>query len=154
MPQKVSAGTIFKITADVPSTFDTTGYDALSWTTVGEVRDFGEFGGEWANSNSKPVALRGVQKAKTSRDPGGFNLSIALDTDDAGQIIMKAGRDSATAIYAAQYLEPNGDIYYCQVLINAYKVTFGSQDSDQMANASCAVTTSATDVDWVEKLAA
>lgn len=153
MSFKISAGTLFKITAGVPATFDSAGYAALTWTTVGEVRDFGEFGFEWAHASSKPVALRGVQKKKTSREPGGFNLTLALDTDDAGQVIVKAGRDSATALYAAQFHEPGGDKYYCQVLVKSYTVVLGNQDSDQIANAKFEVTASSTDVDWVEVLA-
>jgi hypothetical protein len=154
MTHSVSAGTTFHISAGVPATFNTAGYAALSFTQVGEVRDYSEFGVEWANSMNKQVALRGVQKKKTSRDPGGFNLTLALDTDDAGQIMMKTARDSATAVYACKFTSPNGDKYYCQILVNSYKITLGNQDGDIMANASCVVTTSATDVDWIEDLAA
>lgn len=153
MAFSVSAGTTFGISAGVPSTFDTTGYDALSFTTVGEIRDFSEFGVTWANASHTPVALRGLQRKKTSRDPGRFTLTMALDTDNAGQILMKAARDSATAIYAAKFLLAGGDIYYCQVLVNSFTVAPGNQAGDQMATAACAVTTSSTDVDWVEKLA-
>jgi hypothetical protein len=154
MAFSVTAGTTFAISAGVPATFDVSGYAALSFTTVGEIRDYSEFGAAWANAAHKPVALRGVQKKKTSRDPGGFTLSLALDTDNAGQILMKTARDSATALYAVKFTTSNGDVYYAQVLVNSFTVTPGNQDGDMLASATCAVTTSSTDVDWVESLAA
>lgn len=150
----VAAGTLFAITAGVPATFNVAGYAALSWTNVGEVTDVGEFGAVWSNSTGNQLATRGTQKKKTTRDPGNLDLTLNLDTDDAGQILMKAARDSATAIYAARVTEPNGDIYYCQVLVNTFKVGGQNQAGKTTATTSCAVTTSSTDVDWVESLAA
>ena len=38
------AGTTLKISASTPATYDGTGYAALTYTTVGEVTDLGEFG--------------------------------------------------------------------------------------------------------------
>lgn len=153
MAFSTSAGILFKISAGVPATFNTAGYAALSWTTVGEVTDVSGFGVTWTNQTGNQLALRGTQKKKAVRDPGSLELTLNLDTDDAGQVIMKTARDSATAIYAAQILMPGGDIYYCQVLVNSFMVGGVAQDGKQTATASCAVTTSATDVDWVESLA-
>lgn len=154
MSFSISAGTTFAISAGVPATFDVSGYAALSYTTVGEVRDYSEFGAAWAIAAHKAVALRGTQKKKTSRDPGGFNLVMALDTDNAGQILMKAAHVSATGIYAAKFTAPNGDVYYCQIWVTEFKVSLGNQDGDITATAVCEVTTSSTDVDWVESLVA
>jgi len=148
-----TAGITFAISAGVPATFDAAGYGALTFTDVGEIQDYSEFGGGWSNSTNKDASKRGVQKKKSSFDPGGFNLGMKLDTDDAGQILMKTAKNDATGIYAAEFTAPNGDVYYCQVLVNTFTVTPGNQDSDMMASTSCAVTTSSTDVDWVEDLA-
>lgn len=154
MTQNVSAGTTLSISAGVPSTFDQSGYEALSFTAVGEVTDLAGFGPQWATSAHKPLALRGTQKKKTSRDGGSFTATMALDTDNAGQIICKAARDSATGIYAIRITTPNGDDYYCQVLVTQFQPTIGNQDAMQTASMTCEVTASSTDVDWVEVLAA
>lgn len=149
-----SAGTLLKISAGVPATFNVAGYQALAWTTVGEITDISGFGVTWSNQTGNQLALRGTQKKKSVRDPGNLDLTLNLDTDDAGQILMKTARDSATAIYSAAVHAPNGDVYYCQVLVNSFMAGGVSQDGKQTATSSCAVTTSATDVDWVESLAA
>lgn len=154
MSFSVTAGSLFKISAGVPATFNQAGYEALTFTTVGEVRDLPNgFGASWNVANHGPAALRGTQKKKTSRNPGAFTLMVALDTDDAGQILCKAARDSATALYAVCITTPNGDDYYCQVLVTNFAVSLGNQSADQTATISCEVSTSATDVDWVEVLA-
>jgi hypothetical protein len=153
MTWNTSAGVIMKLSAGVPATFNAAGYGALSMTTVGEVTSLNGFGVTWSNQTGNQLALRGTQKKKTVRDPGALDVGLNLDTDDAGQVLMKQARDSATGIYSAGIYMPNGDIYFCQVLVNSFMVGAFSQDGKQTATAACAVTTSPTDVDWVEVLA-
>jgi hypothetical protein len=153
MSNQIAAGSTLKLSAGVPATFDASGYNALSFTSIGDVLDIGEFGAEWAIDNKNPLAIRGTIKKKTSRDPGGFSAALALDTDDAGQIIMKAARDS-DSLYSVLITTPEGDKYYCQVLVTTFKVGAMSQSGKMMASSNCAVSTSSTDVDWVEVLAA
>lgn len=152
MAFNTSAGTLFKISAGVPATFNSAGYAALTFTTVGEVTALNGFGVTWSNQAGNQLALRGTQKKKTVRDPGSLEVTLNLDTDDAGQVLMKTARDSATALYAVEIAMPGGDKYFCQVLVNSFTVGSLSQDGKQTATASCAVTTSPTDVDWVETL--
>ncbi len=153
MSFSVAAGTLLKVSSGTPATFDASGYNALSWTTVGEVTDLSGFGPGWSIANHNPLALRGTQKKKTSRNGGSFTVTLTLDTDDTGQIAMKAARDSATAVYAAQINAPNGDKYYCQVLVTTFQLGSMNQSSLQTATATCEVQCSSTDVDWVESLA-
>ena len=91
MTVRTSAGTTFKVSASTPATFDSSGYNALSFTTVGEVTNIGDFGRMYAKIVHNPVGNRGLVKKKGSFDEGALNLALGLDTDDAGQIIMKAG---------------------------------------------------------------
>jgi hypothetical protein len=44
MTTRTSAGTTFKVSASTPATWDAVGYAALTYTTVGEITNFGEFG--------------------------------------------------------------------------------------------------------------
>ena len=41
---RTSAGTTLKVSATKPSSFDATGYNALTSEIVGEITDLGEFG--------------------------------------------------------------------------------------------------------------
>jgi hypothetical protein len=148
-----TAGTTFGISAGVPATFDVAGYVALSFTPTAEITNFGPFGGQWNNETKNFVALKGTQKVKTNFDPGALDLDLDLNTDGAGQVLMKSAHKS-TALYAIEITTPNGDIYYCQVLVNSFDVNLSGQGAKQTATSSLAVSTSITDVDWVESLAA
>jgi hypothetical protein len=86
MTVKTSAGTTLKVHATAPATFDASGYNALTMTTVGEVTDLGEFGREYALVTHNPVGSRGTVKKKGSFNEGTMSMSLGLDTDDAGQI--------------------------------------------------------------------
>src|SRR4030067_1772041 len=94
MTVRTSATTTLAISAGVPATFDNAGYVALSYTQVGEITNFGEFGREFTLVTHHPVASRGTQKLKGAFNEGAIALQLGLDTDDAGQVLMKAASAS------------------------------------------------------------
>lgn len=153
MTVRTSAGTTLKVTADAPATFDTTGYGALTYTGVGEITDLGEFGREFALVTHNPVASRGTQKFKGSFNEGVINLTLGLDTDDAGQILMKTA-SLADAAYSFEVVTQNGDKYFFQAIVMSFKVNVGSVDSITTATCALEITTSAAGVGIVEDLAA
>jgi len=147
------AGTILKISAGVPATFDAAGYAALTYTTVGEITDLGEFGRVYNIIKHNPIATRGTAKRKGSFDEGVLNVKVALDTDDAGQILCKAAAAS-DSLYAVQIQSQGVDKYYMQVQVASFKVMFGTVDNMETASMDMEITTSATGVGVVESLAA
>jgi len=153
MTARASATTTFAISAGVPATFDAAGYNALTYTAVGEVTGFGDFGAEWSVNSHMPVALRGTQKIKTGFDPGDMTLELALDTDDAGQVLMKSALAS-TSLFAFRIVTTVGplDKYYFQGFVKSWKVKVGDKSATTTASAAIAITTSITDVAIVEVL--
>jgi hypothetical protein len=147
-----SALTTLKITASAPATFDASGYNALSMTTIGEITNFGEIGREFNLVTHNPVSSRGTQKFKGSYNEGTMQLQMALDTDDAGQILMKAAALSDNK-YSFTLTTPNGDKYYFQGLVMNFKVGVNDVDSMTAATATIEITTSSTGVGIVEVLA-
>ena len=152
MTVATSAGTTLAVYASTPATFNVAGYSALSVTNVGEITDLGEFGREYALVTHNPVGSRGTQKFKGSFNEGTMTLSLGLDTDDAGQIIMKAGSLS-DANYSFEVTTQNGDIYYFQAKVMSWKVGVGGVDSITTATCTLELTTSSTGVGVVEDLA-
>lgn len=148
-----SAGTTFKISAGTPATFDDAGYAALTFTTVGEITDLGEFGREYALVTHQPVGSRGTQKKKGSFNQGAINLQLALDTDDAGQILCKTASQS-DANYSILVTTQNGDKYYNQALVMSFKVGVGGVDSMTTATCTFELTTTKDGLGPVEVLAA
>lgn len=153
MTVKSTATTTLKISAGVPATFDAAGYAALSYTAVGEITNFGEFGREFNLVTHNPIATRGTQKLKGSFNEGQLALQLGLDTDDAGQILMKAAALS-DSLYAFLITTANGDKYYFQGLTMGFKVGLNDVNSVSSATANIEITTSSTGVGIVESLAA
>jgi len=153
MTVRTSAGTTLKISASTPATFDASGYGALTLTAVGEITDLGEFGREFALVTHMPVGSRGTQKFKGSFNEGTMSLSLGLDTDDAGQILMKSGSLSDDN-YSFEVTTQNGDKYFFQAKVMSFKVSVSGVDSITTATTSLELTTTAGGVGIVESLAA
>ena len=151
MAVATSAGTVLKISAGTPGTFNVAGYEALTWTTVGEVTDLGEFGREYALVTHNPVGSRGTRKYKGSFNEGAMTLQLGLDTDDAGQILAKAASLS-DADYSISVTTQNGDVYYFQAKVMSWKVGVGSVDSITTATCVLEITTTSAGVGVVEDL--
>lgn len=148
-----SAGSTFHVVASgtAPATYDDTGYAALTWVAVGEVTDLGEFGREYNLVTHNPIANRSTQKFKGSFNEGQISLQLGLQTDDAGQIIMKAASLSDSA-YSCKVTTQNGDIYYFRAMVMSWKVGVGGVDQITTATCMLELTTSAAGVGIVEKL--
>jgi len=155
MAVKTSAGTTLAVSASIPATFDQAGYQAsaMVFTSVGEITDLGEFGRVYALVKHNPVASRGTVKKKGSFDEGSMALKLGLDTDDAGQIIVKAASKSDND-YSFKVTTQNGDVYYFQAQVMDFKVGVGSVDSITSASVNLELTTSSAGVGIVEVLAA
>ena len=159
MAAYTSAGSTLRVTATVPATFNAAGYGLIFPGTpaagnpvVGEITDLGEFGREYALVTHNPVGNRSTQKFKGSFNEGTMNVSLALDTDDAGQVIMKA----AALSDADHYFEvrtQQGDRYYFPAKVMSWKVGVGSVDQITTATATLEISTSSGGVGIVEVLA-
>lgn len=152
MTVHTSAGTTLRVSASAPATFDVAGYSALTFTKVGEITDLGEFGREYALVTHNPVGTRGTQKFKGSFNEGTMNLTLGLDTDDAGQVLMKAASLADTP-YSFEVTTQNGDKYYFQAMVMSFKVSVGSVDSITTATCTLELTTSPGGVGIIESLA-
>ncbi len=152
MTVRTSAGTTIKISASNPATFNQAGYEALSFTTIGEVTDLGEFGREFALVTHNPVGSRGTVKKKGSFNEGSMTLQLGLDTDDAGQILAKAAALSDND-YSFKVTTQSGDVYYFQAQVMSFKVGAGSVDQITAATIQLEITTSTAGVGIVEVLA-
>ena len=149
MTVNTAAGTTLHMSSAIPATFSGPGYVALTWVPVGEIVDSGEFGRKYAVIKHNPVATRGAQKFKGSFDEGTMNLKMALDTDDAGQILMKAAVNLDTPQSFKATL-PGGDIYYFQAMCTEFKVGGLTVDSVASAAVTLELTTSKTGIGIVE----
>jgi hypothetical protein len=122
-----SAGTTIKISAGIPATNDAAGYAALTWTTIGEVTDLGEFGRVYNLVTHNPLATRATVKRKGSYNDGSVAMQLAIDDDDAGQVLALAALAS-DANYSFKITLQNGAIKYFQSQVMSFTTNVGSVD--------------------------
>ncbi len=148
MAVRTSAGTTIGISSASPATFDNTGFAALTYTTIGEVTDLGEFGREYALVTHMPVASRGVVKKKGSYNAGAMTLALGLDNDDAGQALLKTASNS-DALYSFKVALQGGDIYYFQASVMSFKTAVGGVDTITNATVTLELNVTSAGVDVV-----
>ncbi|WP_197919313.1 hypothetical protein [Thiosulfatihalobacter marinus] len=149
MGHQTASGVTLGISNTAPATHDETGFDALTFTNVGELTNVGEFGKEWALVTHSPLASRGVKKSKGGYNNGTLNPALALDPDDAGQTAMKTALESDSNAYFAVTLQ-DGTIFYFEGLVMSFKPNIGGNDDVVTASASIEISPSAI----IEKAAA
>lgn len=112
MTVSTSAGTTLSIAATAPATFTKAGYEALTFTAIGEVSDLGDIPSRmydivtWRN-----IANRGDSKAKGGYTLGTQTITVGIDPKDAGQVLVDTATNS-DALYSVKISHPTlGDIY-------------------------------------------
>lgn len=110
---------------------------------VGEITDIGEFGREYSLVTHNPIGSRGTKKLKGGYNAGSLQLTLAFDTSDDGQLLMKSLRnDDANGTFMIT-LE-NGDKYYLLARVMYWKIGVGSVNSIITAKTSLEVEESVT----------
>ena len=122
-----SLGTVVAVSIAAPATYDDTGYEALTYTTVGEVTNVGEFGASAAVVNHDPLGLGYTVKRKGQINYGALSLQMARDVSDAGQIILKAGADGATkyTVHTWKVTHQSGLVQYFTGMVFGYTTNIG-----------------------------
>jgi len=128
MAIQTSAGTILYASASLPATYDQTGYEALSWSAVGEVTEIPAFGSVYNLITHSPLGERRVVKKKGSVNDGSMTLNFAADAADAGQGVLKTAHTSDTEI-SVKITYPDGEDDYFTALVMGYQVNPGNVDS-------------------------
>ena len=122
-----SAGTTVHISAGVPATYNKAGYEALTYTEIGEIETVPDYGKQYKVVTWNPIGNRKTFKRKGSYDEGQLALSIARAPSDAGQTICIAARDS-DASYSFKIV--TGALYqYFPGQVTSYTSNRGGVDS-------------------------
>lgn len=141
MGSTTAAGTALAISAASPATEDAAGYAALTYTEIGQIEKIGAVGATFAKVEFKP--LKGaVQKHKGSPDYGSLQPSMAHDSNDAGQTLLRTAADDATSKrYSFMVTLSTGDKRYFQGRVFGYPEAIDGADSILMANPTVEVDT-------------
>ena len=150
MAVQTVAGTKISISASIPATFDAAGYAAVTgWAQIGEITDGGSHGKTYAEVTHNPIDTRMTQKYKGSINIGTKTLNLAIDDDDAGQILVKTALDSDSD-YSFKVVYQDGAIDYFQAKVMTFEKATTSVDSIRTATVNLALTGTKTGVGIVE----
>lgn len=122
-------GTTVAISAGVPATYDAAGYAALTYTTIGEIKDAGQFGLKINKITHTPIDTGVVTKRKGSKDYGTMTLKVGRLTTNAGQALCITALASASAEYAFKVTLQDGSIQYWSGQVFSFDTELGSVDS-------------------------
>jgi hypothetical protein len=141
MGSTTAAGSTFAITATAPATFDEAGYEAGTFTVVGGIEKIGGIGAVFNKVEFQP--LNGPKdKHKGSRDNGSLSPSMALDDEDAGQVLMRTASDDATSkIYYFKVTLPTGAKRYFGGRVFGMPENVDGADTIVMANPTVEIIT-------------
>lgn len=142
MAYYTSAGTILSVSTDLPATFDEAGYEALSWEVVGEITTIPQFGAEASMGTHNPIGDRYTKKYKGSINAGSQTIDMALDDDDAGQLIMIDHAEGAAIDddVAVKLEYPYGAVRYYTAKVGSFQETPGGVDDYLTASAMFDIT--------------
>jgi hypothetical protein len=149
MTVETVAGTTIGISAAAPATFTASGYAALTFTTIGEITDGGQHGKTSALVTHSPIGTRVVQKFKGSVNQGQKTLQLAIDKDDAGQILLDEAVDSdEDYFFKVEY--QGGDVDYFPAKVMSFVKNAAGVDTIRSGTVSLELTSSKTGVGIIE----
>lgn len=126
-----STGTVLKVFAGAPATFDKVGYEALALVAVGEVTDLPEYGPNVQVVNHEPLATGVTEKYKGFINYGSIAVGLGYDVADAGQLILSTAVSGATKndphSFAIEYQD--GSVDYFMGGVFSYTKNPGSANS-------------------------
>lgn len=132
-----ATGTRVGISATLPATFDTAGYDVSSiiFTPVGQVESVGNHGVSSAVTKFTPVDTGVVAKVKGSKDYGTLSLVMANLPSDPGQAILKTASEALSAVhYSLELRYPDDEYHYFDVIVTKFEYVDGAANDVQKIN--------------------
>lgn len=116
------------ISADAPETHDKAGFEALTWTKIGEITDVGSVTGrEYNTSTHAPVDKAQQIEKKASYKLGSSEFVCGWDEDDAGQMLVDAASKDYS-IPSFKLIKQDGAIRYFTAQVSKFVENNGSVD--------------------------
>lgn len=128
MSKHSSAGTCLSISKTLPATYNADGFNALNFTTVGELESVGELVMRRKKGEFSNLCTGNTSVVKGNREAITLSVVCALDENDAGQILMMKSEESHD-LYAFRIARSNGAKDYFVGTVLAAGMQFGT-DTD------------------------
>ena len=148
MAVQTSTGLILSVSAAEPATFDQVGFEALTFTEVGEVTSVGEYGASQEVVNHQPLKTGITEKFKGFTNFGSVTVELGRDATDAGQQALDSGASGANKFveHSFKVTYPSGDVDYFTGKIFGYTKNPGGANSIVGASSNIEINTSIVEV--------
>lgn len=138
----IAAGTKIYIGGAAPATFDKAGYEAVTWTEIGEVTDIsGEIGATYTQPTYSTLGKRGMVKRSGQYDNGNPTVSYKYIRANTGQaaLVAAAGVNTPNSIKIEMTDEDTTHVYF-MALVNGAPITIGSTEDFIAATVTLGIT--------------
>lgn len=148
------AGATIGLTSSAPGSYNQAGYEALSFTNVGKVTNFGQVPSRvYEIVKLMYLASAGTDKAKGGYDLGNQQITVALDPDDAGQAMLGTATNS-TATYSVKLDHPVLGTIYARALVMGGPKEYGDNNTPATQQITIEYKMASVDEDGVVVVAA
>lgn len=134
-----SAGTTISVSESAPGSYDVTGFEALTFSEVGEVSDLGEFGREYSEVTFNPLGDRRTVKRKGSFNDGNITMTLARVPSDSGQAILQDALDNDDSFHFVVELQDGTKLYFAAQVMS-YTTNVGGVDQITSASVTLGIT--------------
>jgi hypothetical protein len=124
-----SAGTKVYMSATLPTTYDETGFGALTWVALGDVSSLGAFGGKANVVKFTPIDTNIVAKRVGSVDMGTVSLQIARHIGADATAITAAFADHQPRAFKVVYPTALGETDAFTGVITSMQTNVGNSDN-------------------------
>lgn len=123
------AGATLGLSAAAPATYTQAGYEALTFTNVGKVSNFGDVPSRiYQEVTVQYLQAAGTDVAKGGYDLGSQQITIVLDAADAGQAMIATATNSTLA-YSIKLSHPVLGTIYARALVMGGPKTYGDNNT-------------------------
>jgi hypothetical protein len=141
-----AAGSLLAISAALPATPNEAGFAALTFTNIGMVDKIGPMGATYGQTTFQPLVGPEIT-IKGGAKYGVINPSYAVDSEDAGQALMKTASDDQIANFSFRLTRPDGAIKYWEGKVFGVPEDIGTAEAVIMANPVVAINTKPVEVE-------
>lgn len=123
------AGATLGLSASPPGSYTQAGYEALAFTNVGKITNFGDV----PSRTYQEVVVMYLEAEGEDVAKGGFSLgsqqiTVAIDPDDAGQAMLAAATNTK-ATYSVKLDHPVLGTIYARALVMGGPKTYGDNNT-------------------------
>lgn len=131
MAKMTSSECAYALCLGEPSTYDAAGFAAMTWVPVPDVDSIGAYGPTYNEVEANPLASDMVETYKGSGRSGAVDISMYLNSEDAGQQLISSGVSGINrrSVFSHRITFQDGSVDYAIGQLFQADKNIGAQDA-------------------------